>query len=181
MQTVLNLLAGALGPLSKEDILNLAPDDAVLKQSRIEQHLKPLERFVIGDGMHQGYVFSHPRLASYFLEERLSETERREVEQRFLSWGARTLAELNTGALAPEAASPYIVHYYGAHLERSQAQASALFALVSDGWRRAWEKLDRANAGFSGGQRARMARGRTREHGGSSRQTNRPLPGGGNT
>ena len=150
VQTILGLLAGALGPLSTEDILNLAPDDSLLRSGRIEQHLEPLERFVIGDGMRQGYVFSHPRLASYFLEERLGEVERQEVEQRFLTWGARTLAELNTGKLAPAEASPYIVHYYGAHLERAQAEAGAIFALVSDGWRRAWEKLDRANAGFLG-------------------------------
>lgn len=149
-QTVLNLLAGALGPLSKDDLLNLAPDDAVLRQGGIEQHLEPLARFVIGDGMRQGYVFSHPRLASYFLEERLSQAEREAVEQRFLDWGARTLAALNAGELAPEEASPYIVQYYGAHLERAQAETSALTALVSDGWRRAWEKLDRARAGFLG-------------------------------
>lgn len=150
IQSVLNLLAGALGPLSKADILNLTPDDSMLKQGDIGQHLEPLARFVIGDGVRQGYVFSHPRLASYFLEERLSEAERGEVEQRFLAWGERTLAALNEGSLEPERASPYIVQYYGAHLERAHSGASALLALVSDGWRHAWEKLDRANAGFVG-------------------------------
>jgi hypothetical protein len=114
----------------------------------LEQHVAPLARFVIGDGMRQGYVFSHPRLGNYFLEERLSEVERQEVERRFLTWGAKTLAALNEGRLSPEKASAYIVQYYGAHLERAQADARALLALVSDGWRRAWEKLDRANAGF---------------------------------
>lgn len=150
VQTVLNLLAGALGPLSQEDILNLAPADSILRKGRVEQHLEPLGRFVIGDGMHQGYVFSHPRLAGYFLEERLSQAERQAIEECFLTWGASTLAELNAGELAPEKASPYIVQYYGAHLERAQAGASSFFALVSTGWRRAWEKLDRAYAGFLG-------------------------------
>ncbi len=149
-QIVLDLLAGALGPLSKEDILSLVPDKADIRAGELEQHLAPLARFVTGDGVHQGYVFSHPRLANYFLEERLSNEERQEVERRFLSWGEQTLLALNEGRLAPEQASSYIVQYYGAHLERAQADAPALLELVSDGWRRAWEKLDRANAGFLG-------------------------------
>jgi len=149
-QALLNLLAGALGPLSKEDILHLAPDEAELKMGGLEQHLASLSRFVIGDGIRQGYVFSHPRLGNYFLEERFSELERQEVERCFLAWGEKTLAALNEGRLPPEKASAYSVQYYGAHLQRAHADTRTLLSLVSDGWRRAWEKLDRANAGFMG-------------------------------
>ncbi len=149
-QIVLDLLAGALGPLSKEDILSLVPDEADIRAGELEQHLAPLARFVTGDGVHQGYVFSHPRLANYFLEERLSNEERQEVERRFLAWGKQTLTALNEDRLMPEHASSYIVQYYGAHLERAQAATPALIALISNGWRLAWEKLDRANAGFLG-------------------------------
>lgn len=149
-QIILNLLAGALGPLSKKDILSLTPGETNLQTGGIEQHLIPLARFVTGDGVRQGYVFSHPRLANYFLEERLNNEERQTVEQRFLTWGEQTLAALNEHSLSPEQASPYIIQYHGAHLERAQAAAPALLALVSNGWRRAWEKLDRANAGFLG-------------------------------
>ena len=150
VESVLNLLAGAFGPLSQQDILSLAGKESGLNEENFAKHLAPLDRFVIGDGMRQGYVFSHPRLANYFLEERLSPSERQEVEQRFLAWGQATLAKLNTGELLPEHASAYIVQYYGTHLERAQAEAPALLALLSDGWRRAWEKLDRAQAGFLG-------------------------------
>jgi uncharacterized protein YeeX (DUF496 family) len=147
-QIVLNLLAGALGPLSKEDILSLLTDETGFRIKDLEQHLVSLARFITGDGIRQGYVFSHPRLGNYFLEERLSAAERQEIEHRFLAWGEQTLAALNAGSLAPEKASTYIVQYYGAHLERAQADTRALLGLVGDGWRRAWEKLDRANAGF---------------------------------
>ncbi len=150
LQSVLNLLAGALGPLSQADILELLPDESALRPVTLAQHLEPLARFVIGDGLHQGYVFSHPRLANYFLEERLDEDQRREVEKRFLMWGKSTLEALNQGRLQPTQASPYIVQYFGAHLERVQADPRDLLALVSNGWRQAWEKLDRANAGFLG-------------------------------
>lgn len=148
--TILKLLAGALGPLSKGDLLSLAPREAGLDLATIETSLLPLRRFVIGDGLRQGYVFSHPRLANYFLEERLDQQERQEVELSFLTWGEQTLAALESKALQPEEVSSYIVQYYGAHLERAGAPPHALLALVSNGWRRAWEKLDRANAGFLG-------------------------------
>jgi hypothetical protein len=147
-QTILNLLAAALGPLSQTDILSLLPSGAEVEN--LERSLAPLARFVTGDGIHQGYVFSHPRLGNYFLEEQLNESERQTVEQRFLDWGAQTLAALNEGHLAPELASSYCIQYYGAHLERAHADAHSLQALISEGWLHAWEKLDRANAGFLG-------------------------------
>ncbi len=150
VQIVLSLLAAALGPLSRDDILALAPEEEGFRMDGLAEHMVSLSRFVIGDGIRQGYVFSHPRLASYFLEERLNTEERQVVERRFLAWGEWTLRALNEERLAPENASPYIVQYYGAHLERTGAQTPALLALVSAGWLRAWEKLDRAYAGFLG-------------------------------
>jgi hypothetical protein len=150
LQQILNLLAGALGPLSKNDMLHLAPAETGLHAENFEEHLEPLKRFVIGDGMRQGYVFSHPRLAGYFLEDQLTPEQRQAIEHCFLAWGKQTLTDLNSGTLPPEQASAYIVQYYGAHLERARAETPELLALVSDGWRRAWEKLDRANAGFLG-------------------------------
>ncbi|BCL78429.1 hypothetical protein ccbrp13_08940 [Ktedonobacteria bacterium brp13] len=151
VQLILSLLAGALGPLKKEDIQDLTPDEVGFNTTaEIEQHMAPLARFVTGDGTHQGYVFSHPRLGNYFLEERLSNEERLTVEQRFLAWGNETLTALNTQRLAPEQASPYIVQYYGVHLEHALATTKTFLALVSNGWRQAWEKLDRAQAGYLG-------------------------------
>ncbi|GCE30249.1 hypothetical protein KDA_57330 [Dictyobacter alpinus] len=158
MQTMLNLLASALGPLSKRDLVSLTAQQENFREAEIEPHLAPLARFVTGDGVHQGYVFSHPRLGSYFYEERLNTAERQAIEQRFLNWGEQTLAALNTETLAPQAASPYIIQYYGAHLDRAQASTETLLSLVSNGWRRAWETLDRAQSGFlSDVERARQA------------------------
>lgn len=99
-QLMLNLLAGALGPLSRQDILSLLHTETDFKADEIAEQLAPLARFVTGDGVHQGYVFSHPRLGNYFLEERLNEDERQLVETRFLRWGAETLIALNTRQLA---------------------------------------------------------------------------------
>jgi Domain of unknown function (DUF4062)/AAA ATPase domain len=75
-QVVLDLLACALGPVSLEDVRQVAPADSGLGSSRIvEATLKLLERFIVGDGRKQGFVFSHPRLAAHF-HGRLSSDER---------------------------------------------------------------------------------------------------------
>src|SRR5262249_47863897 len=133
LRVLLGLLACALGPLSRDDVLRLAPPDAGLDSLLLDETLRPLERFVVGGGRRQGYAFSHPLLREYFYEQ-LTEGERRATGARFLAWGEETLAALNQGALSPERAAPYVLQYYGAHLERAQAGADALRALVSAGW-----------------------------------------------
>jgi hypothetical protein len=147
VQGLLNLLSCALGPLSREDVLRLAPSELGLTTWTMEEALSPLVRLVIGDGRGQGYIFGHPRLWEYF-HERLSRREQQETELEFLAWGEQTLAELNGGQLAPAGASPYLVQFHGAHVERAGLGPQKLLALASDGWRRAWEALEGSYAGF---------------------------------
>src|SRR5207247_2345308 len=59
VQALLNLLATALGPLSNEDVVCLAPQ-TIATGWALEEALRPLARFVIGDGQQQGLAFSHP-------------------------------------------------------------------------------------------------------------------------
>jgi hypothetical protein len=80
VQGLLELLACALGPLAREDVLHLLGTKETrltgLTLDDLEEALRPLGRFVLGDGRHQGYTFSHPRLAAYFYEERLTTAQR---------------------------------------------------------------------------------------------------------
>jgi hypothetical protein len=147
VQVVLNLLACALGPLSQEALLALAPPESGLSTWILEETLLPLQRFVLGDGRQQGYTFSHPRLGQYFYEQ-LSLRERQAAEARFLSWGQQTVAALNSGQMEPEQVPHYLIQYYGAHLARADANADALLALVSHGWQQVWEGIEGAHAGF---------------------------------
>ncbi|HEY7127317.1 MAG TPA: hypothetical protein VH540_25520 [Ktedonobacterales bacterium] len=149
VQEVLNLLSCAMGPLSQEALLALAPPERGLSTWMLEETLRPLQRFVLGDGRQQGYTLSHPRLGQYFYDQ-LSRPEQQANEGRFLKWGQQTLAALTTGQVAPEHVSPYLVQYYGAHLARAGAGTDALLALVSAGWQQAWEALEGAYAGFLG-------------------------------
>lgn len=147
VQAILGILATAWGPLTRDDILALTPGDANLSSWTLDDALRPIERFVMASAAESGYVFSHPRFAS-FLRERMGKAEQRRWEQRYLEWGTWTLDQLAAGVMRPEDVSAYLVHYLGVHLEQNGAPPTVFLRLASTGWRRAWSKYDDGPAGF---------------------------------
>lgn len=146
VRTILNLLSCALGPLSRDNILEIAPEDSNIDSWTFDDALNPLTRLIIGDGEVQGYVFSHPQLAQYFYD-RLSIRDREKWENIFILWGIQSLALLEKGNLQPKKVSPYLIQYFGSHLEREQAPVEKLILLINGYWRSAWESFE---GGFSG-------------------------------
>jgi hypothetical protein len=129
VQMLLNLLAVAFGPLTQQDLQQLEP---TLSSWSLEEALQPLKRFVLGDGMVQGFAFSHPRLAGYFYD-RISLVDRQMTESRFVTWGADTIQAL--GGSSPSRTVPsYLSQYYTAHLSRTERQ-DELFSLIHN---RSW-------------------------------------------
>jgi hypothetical protein len=116
VQAVLDLLACALGPLTKDDICQLAVPETQLNTWMIESVIDNLRRIVIGDD-EQGYSFCHSRLADFFYD-RLIETDKEATRRRYQAWGDRVLVALDSGELSPQLVPQYLVQYYGAHLER---------------------------------------------------------------
>ncbi|HEX8221477.1 MAG TPA: hypothetical protein VF914_19980 [Chloroflexia bacterium] len=145
---VFNLLACALGPLNRKDLLQLMSPSLRITTVVLEEVMRPLKRLVVGDGREQGYVFSHPRLTVYFYEEHMEQAERQAFEERFLRWGQETLTSLQKLELSPQTTSPYLIQYYGAHLERVGASPELLLSLVCAPWRDAWMALEQTYAGF---------------------------------
>ncbi|MBK8277348.1 MAG: DUF4062 domain-containing protein [Nitrospira sp.] len=143
VQTLLSVLACSLGPLDQEGLRGLTK----LSFWDLLEALKPLDRFIIGDGRIHGYAFSHPRLGDYF-KDALSASEQQAWQQRFLDWGKETVQALEDGSLPPAKAPAYIVQYYGAHLEQAHVQTDALLTLVCQGWSKAWEALEGSFSGF---------------------------------
>ncbi len=143
---LLNLLSAALGPLKKADLGELAPEqftDGIL----LDEWLTDINRWVIGDGVEQGYTFSHPKFGYYFWE-KMFPHQQQELDKRFTDWGAQVLDELNAELLDPKQAPEYLLRNYANHLERNLAPAEAFYAMISNGWRMAWEKLDISYGGF---------------------------------
>ncbi|MFO0700080.1 MAG: DUF4062 domain-containing protein [Nitrospira sp.] len=143
VQTLLSVLACSLGPLDQEGLLWLTK----LSSWDLREAMKPLNRFIIGDGKVHGYAFSHPRLGEYF-KDALSSSEQQVWQKQFLHWGRDTVQALEQGTLAPENAPAYLMQYYGAHLEQAHSQPETLFSLVCHGWSRAWEAFEGSFAGF---------------------------------
>lgn len=167
-------LATALGPLRKTELLALLPPaQQGTFVGALDESLRALERFVVGDGEQQGHAFSHPRLAEFFFERLVRAGQARALELRFVDWGRRCLAELQQGERAPELVAPYLLRFLRQHVRRAQLPAAEWRALASRDWARAWEQIDRGSwVGFradleavrqvaQGADRAELAAGRT--------------------
>lgn len=145
LQDFLDALASALGPLTVDDLAELNPDAPT--GFALTWLLKDVERFVIGDGVRQGFVFSHPRFAMFF-HEMMGRREREKWTSRFLDYGRRTLAQLRAGTREPASVSTYVLNFHGAHLEAAHAPSEDLFALLDTAWLDAWHAIDGTDAGF---------------------------------
>ena len=96
VQAILNLLAFAKGPLRAADLVELAAFAGVeLTDWDLEENLRDLRRFVVGDGERQGYSFTHPRLGFYFQEKVKTPSERRRWQGSFIEWGRQAIAAAN--------------------------------------------------------------------------------------
>jgi len=139
VQDLLNLLAAALAPLTREALQDISR----LNTQEIDDAIRCLERLVIGDGEKQGYTFSHMSLRRYFWE-KLSPNERDSLDKRFLEWGLRWVQQLCQGEVNLDQISPrlpYLVHALGEHLERSNAKPEDWLHLVDRTWAEAVKKL----------------------------------------
>jgi hypothetical protein len=146
--TVLNLLAGALGPLFKDDMQMLAPE---LDSNYIADALEILQRLIIGGNQLQGYTFSHSKLGQYFWDT-LTSPEQAQVERRFLTWGERILQEFIDKKRDPRKKTEvpiYAVRNYGMHLARSNQHIEKWLPLIHhQQWAQAWFTVEGAYGGY---------------------------------
>jgi len=148
LQTVLSILSCALGPLSREDLLSLAPEEVGMTAWTLDEDMRFLRRLVVGDGRRQGYMFSHQRLTAYFHDRLALAGEAEQWERRFLEWGRTSLRKIEKGDMAPANAPRYVVQYYGAHLERVRSSPDEMAVLATSAWQRAWEEVEGSYVGF---------------------------------
>jgi predicted urease superfamily metal-dependent hydrolase len=152
---VLSILAFALGPLESCDLLALMKAIHNVGNLLSEHYLlKPLRRFIIGDGKsNSGYVLSHPKVGDYLQNERfraIGATLRR----GFTWWCQKHLRCLNAGDFDPKDASPYVLQFLKGHFEDAGLPTSEWMELVENGWRRAWEQFEGVPRGFAADVRA---------------------------
>ena len=125
VRSLLNLLAGALGPLTPDDFLAL---DRTLDSWNLEEAMLPLRRLITGD-RSAGYAYAHPRLADHFYS-RLQQAGQRALEMEFVEWGRdalRNLVAMDGTAVLPA----YLSQHWASHLRRAGLRKE-LFAVVRD-------------------------------------------------
>ncbi len=128
----LTLLACALGPLTQADLLALAAPEADLDPWTLEEALRPLARFVVGD-RGNGYSLAHPKLGEFFQEEILLD-QVPAIEARFVAWGRSVLAELSRGERSPEDTPVYLLEYLSLYLQAADDFNTLATLVESPAW-----------------------------------------------
>jgi len=141
-------LSNALGPLTNKDITQLMPPELNITAFSLDAALRPLSRLVVGNGVDQGYSFSHSRMAVYFQRKYLDESVTRHWDDRFVCWGRGEVDGLITGSIRPEAFSQYLVQYFGAHLDRVNAGVEDYLFMITDAWRSVWAAHEFGHSGY---------------------------------
>lgn len=127
-QIVWKTLAGAFGPLSVEEIAEINTPDS-LSSLTISTALVQLDRLLTGS-FESGYSFFHPLLRKYVWD-RLTDSERSAVDERFLKFGERLVA---TPSTASTLQSDYIAEFYTDHIQRGASNFNQFSYLISHEW-----------------------------------------------
>jgi hypothetical protein len=150
---VLSVLAFALGPLESRDLLEIMSQIHGVNNLLSERELlRPLRRFVIGDGKpNSGYVLSHPKIADYLKNERFSASAGT-LLRGFTTWCQSHIRSLNSGVRPSNAASRYVLQFARGHF--GDLSPKEWMELVENGWRNAWEHFEGTPRGFASDVRA---------------------------
>jgi len=152
--TVLNLLACALGPLERGQLLALAKRMGSTTGDDLSEAIRALDRMVVREST--SYALAHPRLATHRVELLRGDGELEQYEALFAAWGRETLAGLREGRLPPAEAPAYVVRHYREHLDRirhahpghADATAERYLEMVDPAWRVGWEAVADRSSGY---------------------------------
>jgi hypothetical protein len=160
--------ACSYGPLTANDLRELAHSCGIKLGFRIRDALDPIRRFVFRVGNispkeGSAYVLTHLRFGEFLRDEYFVDDPQpmQRIRNAFVAWGHDVLHRLNTGGLQPDRVPAYLLRYLGQHLEdladdpeagrvteTREIQSGTVFPLISEGWLRAWEALDISSSGF---------------------------------
>jgi hypothetical protein len=148
---LLRVLSCALGPM-KLAVLSSIVQSLSNKSLITKQSLRPIGRFVIGDGVDVGFAFTHPRLAAFVREEHFGGAKPiEEARWKIIEWCRSIVRSLNSRAILPGKVPDYALLYYVQHLEQLEPGLELMLyrELVEDGWRSAWLANDGGVQGFA--------------------------------
>lgn len=146
VEDILCLLACALGPLSRDDLLDPALMGARPTLFELDGALEKLSRWIVGHGRRNDLILSHPLFADYLREEWMPVSRVQQVEAQFVGWGEaglRTLESEPDGNL-----SPYLIANLGAHFIRAGFAQDRFEPLTRRAWADQCFAVDPSLRGF---------------------------------
>ncbi|MBR1146116.1 NACHT domain-containing protein [Bradyrhizobium sp. AUGA SZCCT0431] len=151
IDAILAVLACALGPLERQHLAELCEDIHGIKLGPSTRgSLEPLRRFVIGRGdIESGYVLSHPKIASYLRTDYLDKSTVDATVRGFVAWGHKEACRVNEQTTQPHSVPPYLLQFYGQHLDDAHAPLDVYMQMVESGWLMAWKHFEGGLGGFS--------------------------------
>ncbi|MBP2233290.1 uncharacterized protein YeeX (DUF496 family) [Azospirillum agricola] len=149
IDTILLVLAGALGPLPHANLAELVRRLENERAVVTARSLQPLARFIMGD-QDSGYALSHPRMAQHLRRDHFRDPVLiARADRAFIDWGLEIVAAVNGGCCTPESVSRYLSRHLSEHLMAGKAAPEEFMMLVEDGWRRAWLAYEGGEGGFA--------------------------------
>ncbi|MGO8770835.1 trypsin-like peptidase domain-containing protein [Mycobacterium sp.] len=144
---IFGVIATVLGPVGRDDLAQLT---GMASGAKLDGRLRELRRWIITTGAigdERSYAFAHPRLRDFWRGTMMTEAQRAALDRRLIEFCRdefeRLVADTDAGTI-----SPYVLRYYGAHLEQPGAPAGELPKLVCPAWWRAREALEHSQEGF---------------------------------
>lgn len=131
---ILSVLACALAPVARDDLMELAN---IPSGEGLDQAMKPVARWILR--VPGGYTFCLPKLREFFYEQKLGDKDRRACNRRFVDWGELVLQELRDERRTHEKVPEYLLQCLTEHMRRSNASPLQWSRLLCKEWKHAWE------------------------------------------
>jgi hypothetical protein len=150
-EAVLAILSVALGPLPHSHFEGLCGRLLGTRPFFLSAaDMKPIQRFLIGDGLSAGYAFQHVLFARYFGESYFRQGNLVSVARAVMNaWCEETIEAINGGLLTPINAPPYVLIHGVQHLAHVNAELELIDQFLKEGWRRARTENDGGYARYS--------------------------------
>ncbi|KYF97299.1 hypothetical protein BE20_39050 [Sorangium cellulosum] len=143
-------LGTALAPVSNDDLVSAIGLDGTALEAFKNGPLSAHEPLVVSD--NEKYSFRDDATRASWM---VDANKVASVEDAIIGRG---LAALTRGAVVPDAWSPYLVEYLGAHMQRRSVSVPELMRLVSPEWLQIWMSRPGGLVGFTtDARRARYA------------------------
>lgn len=141
--SALAVLACAHGPLDSDGLTHLSRVLFGRQMIAPLATLKPLRRFVWGDGSSTtGFVITHPKFAEYLREQFFTPSEVSRIGIGFADWAREEWRRIKDGVIQAEAFHPYLVRHYVDHLRQIEASIDEFAELVDGRWFKVLETTD---------------------------------------